>query len=138
MARYDDEWKRRVSEATKARMAERSDEDKATTNSKISAAASKPRKSILELKHWPAIKSRLIEERGRKCEECGWDQPNPFHNTIPIQVDHIDGNRKNNHPDNLRILCPNCHSMTEHYMFLGRKHTKDSCKKMSENSKWNN
>ena len=31
---------------------------------------------------------------------------------ISLQLDHIDGNAGNNMPDNLRLLCPNCHSQT--------------------------
>ncbi|MFI7135131.1 HNH endonuclease [Nonomuraea sp. NPDC050153] len=30
-----------------------------------------------------------------------------------LQVDHIDGDRMNNELDNLRILCANCHMLTE-------------------------
>lgn len=32
---------------------------------------------------------------------------------IPLDIDHVDGNRKNNLPENLRLLCPNCHRQTE-------------------------
>ena len=31
---------------------------------------------------------------------------------LPLEVDHIDGDASNNSPDNLRIICPNCHSIT--------------------------
>lgn len=47
-----------------------------------------------------------------ECVECGsgpvWrDKP------ITLQLDHIDGNNKNNMIENLRIMCPNCHSQTD-------------------------
>ena len=32
---------------------------------------------------------------------------------LVLHMDHIDGNRKNNKEENLRWLCPNCHSQTE-------------------------
>jgi 5-methylcytosine-specific restriction endonuclease McrA len=37
------------------------------------------------------------------------------HNGKPItlQIDHIDGDRENNTFENLRFICPNCHSQTE-------------------------
>ena len=36
----------------------------------------------------------------------------PFH--------HIDGNSGNNIIENLRVLCPNCHAMTENFMALNK------------------
>lgn len=46
-----------------------------------------------------------------KCSCCGisdW-QNKP----ITLEIDHIDGVRNHNRPDNLRFLCPNCHSQTD-------------------------
>ncbi|WP_326590331.1 HNH endonuclease signature motif containing protein [Streptomyces sp. NBC_01294] len=34
---------------------------------------------------------------------------------LPLEVDHIDGDWRNNRPENLRPLCPNCHSTTDTY-----------------------
>ena len=42
-----------------------------------------------------------------RCEVC---QFVPI-NSIQLDVDHIDGNRKNNDPTNLRTLCANCHRL---------------------------
>lgn len=62
----------------------------------------------------PTLKKYIIEKHGEICFECGignvWnDKP------ITLQLDHIDGDSDNNHPKNLRLLCPNCHSQTETY-----------------------
>ena len=32
---------------------------------------------------------------------------------LTLQLDHINGDRMNNKLDNLRVLCPNCHSQAE-------------------------
>ena len=34
---------------------------------------------------------------------------------MPLEIHHIDGNHKNNHLENLQILCPNCHALTNNY-----------------------
>lgn len=60
--------------------------------------------------HIVSLKKWLIEDRGHKCEECKVEQWNG--KRLPMEVDHIDGNNKNNNIDNLKILCPNCHSQT--------------------------
>ncbi len=56
------------------------------------------------------IKKRLLKERGCSCESCGlhtWmDKP------IPLELEHVDGNNRNNSKDNLKLLCPNCHALT--------------------------
>lgn len=45
---------------------------------------------------------------------------NPFTNTLPLEIDHIDGNSENNSEENLRLICPNCHSLTETYRGANR------------------
>ena len=66
------------------------------------------------------IKRYLIETRGEKCEECGWNKENQKTLKIPLDVDHKDGNYKNNTEENLRLLCPNCHSLTPNYKALNK------------------
>lgn len=58
------------------------------------------------------VRRYLRETRGTACEICGWDVKHPVDNKHLTEVDHIDGNAENCSPCNLRILCPNCHSMT--------------------------
>ena len=61
------------------------------------------------------LKKRLIKEGIKKhqCEECLltlW-----LGRPIPLELDHIDGDSYNSIIENLRFLCPNCHSLTPTY-----------------------
>jgi heterodisulfide reductase subunit B len=56
----------------------------------------------------------LRETRGENCEICG--QGGLWNNKpLKLQVDHIDGHSDNNKLDNVRLLCPNCHTQTDTY-----------------------
>lgn len=58
-------------------------------------------------------KDSLVALRGHQCESCmnkTW-----LGHEIPLEVHHIDGDRLNNVLENLQLLCPNCHAMTDNY-----------------------
>ena len=61
------------------------------------------------------IKWYLIQKHGEKCMECGWNRRNHHTGRIPIELEHIDGNFTNNKEENLKLLCPSCHSLTSTY-----------------------
>ncbi|MFD7918415.1 HNH endonuclease signature motif containing protein [Streptomyces sp. NPDC059740] len=55
-----------------------------------------------------------------RCADCGIG-PAWRERPLPLEVDHIDGDWRNNLPSNLRFLCPNCHSATDTYRGRGKK-----------------
>lgn len=66
------------------------------------------------------LRKFIFEKFDSKCCQCGWAQINPATGKIPLQVDHIDGDYKNNKEENLRLLCPNCHSLTPTFGSLNK------------------
>ena len=61
------------------------------------------------------LKNKLIAEGLKKeqCEQCKlteWQGQK-----IPLELHHLDGNKRNHKWKNLEIICPNCHALTDNY-----------------------
>jgi len=77
----------------------------------------------------PSTVKRVIGKykNSNKCEDCGitnWEGKK-----LKFQLDHINGNRFDNRKENLRFLCPNCHSQTPTFQGKNRTYKK---KKISD------
>lgn len=80
------------------------------------------------------LRKRLIKNGVllNKCYVCGINSWNG--KKLSLQLDHINGKRSDNRIENLRILCPNCHSQTTTY--AGKKNlvhkNNDACSNCGE------
>lgn len=56
------------------------------------------------------LKEKYLEHKCYKCLNIEW-----LGDSIPLELEHIDGNTRNNNLSNLTLLCPNCHAKTTTY-----------------------
>ncbi|MFS8201843.1 HNH endonuclease [Streptomyces sp. CWNU-52B] len=65
---------------------------------------------------------RALREIGvpEECAECGTG-PEWLGDPMTLEVDHISGDRSDDRPENLRLLCPNCHATTDTWCRGGRR-----------------
>jgi len=85
----------------------------------------RPLEEILVAGRWTSthsLKLRLFREglKTPRCEICGWAQQ-AADGRIPVELDHVNGDRNDNRIENLRVLCPNCHSLQPTHRGLNRK-----------------
>lgn len=58
------------------------------------------------------LKKRLFKAgiKEPQCEKCGWAERSED-GRLPLELDHMNGDSRDNRLKNLRVLCPNCHSL---------------------------
>jgi Zn finger protein HypA/HybF involved in hydrogenase expression len=69
------------------------------------------------------IKNKLLEYKCNICSIKSWNNKN-----IVLQLDHINGIHNDNRIENLRLLCPNCHSQTDSFCGKLKKENLPKCK----------
>lgn len=78
---------------------------------------------LVKNKHYcsSALKRKLLKHgvKERRCESC--QMTNWLSKPIPLELHHLDGDSLNNTLENLQLLCPNCHAMTDNYRGKNRK-----------------
>jgi hypothetical protein len=71
---------------------------------------------------------RALREAGRPevCELCGLG-PKWNNKPLVLQIDHKNGNNRDNRPENIRFICPNCHTQTSNYGQIKNKKPSRHC-----------
>lgn len=110
---------------------------KRMTDLNLSGSDFRGKSSITQIKAKPINKDKLFSQNSKhartvlrktiikenlipyKCQICGISEWN--NKTLSLELDHINGINNDNRIENLRFLCPNCHSQTDTY---GAKNTK--------------
>lgn len=85
-----------------------------------------------------AVRKYIFNKYENKCARCGWNEINPFTNTLPLEIEHIDGDATNNKEENLILLCPNCHSLTATYRGANKGKGTRNIKWLSRDGKQDN
>lgn len=65
------------------------------------------------------LKLKLVKDglKERCCERCGLKKW--MGEPIPIELHHVNGDRFDNRIRNLKLLCPNCHALTDNHAGKG-------------------
>jgi len=138
---FSDESKKKKSESQKKFLNSLSDEDKLkyitiSRNNMIKVNKNKPKNNYeLKIRTTETIKGKttikdkkgtiksweestiwikrkiLVQEQDGYCGECNLNEWRG--KPIPLELEHRDGNRTNNSRENLVMLCPNCHGLTD-------------------------
>lgn len=79
-------------------------------------------KEDFNLLSFERLKKRVLIEQNNKCNHCGIETWN--NKPLILELEHKDGNNKNNLRDNLEAICPNCHSQTSTWRGKNKKNKK--------------
>lgn len=80
------------------------------------------------------VRTYLLDESEYSCSECGWNKIHEGTGKCPLNIHHKDGDPFNHSKDNLVVLCPNCHALTESYGALNKGSGRGSSRKRTPNA----
>lgn len=61
------------------------------------------------------VRAYFFLKYNSKCSMCQWGEVNKFTNRVPLQLHHKNGISDDCSEENLQLLCPNCHSLTDNF-----------------------
>jgi len=79
---------------------------------------------------WADQRIKIYHEQNCKCNNCGNDKWQG--EDIPLELEHKDGDHFNNDRDNLELLCPNCHALTDTWRGRNKKGQRPKAHKVSD------
>lgn len=85
---------------------------------KLKEKANKWRNGELKLFTTRSLKPVLVYIHGNKCSHCNITEWNG--KPIVFEVEHKNGNSEDSSPENVCLICPNCHSQTPTYKGANR------------------
>ena len=87
----------------------------------------------------PSLRDYILKSRDCKCERCGFSGINPYTGKSILQLHHKNGDAADTSEENIEVLCPNCHAMTENFGSRNkssvRKYRKDEYRKIEDEIK---
>ena len=87
-----------------------------------------------------SLRFRILYEQNNKCNRCGLNEW--LGEELILELEHIDGNNRNNDRTNLEMICPNCHSLTKTWRGRNKRERKNrvpdkNLLKSLLNNEWN-
>lgn len=61
------------------------------------------------------VRKYLLEQNNYCCSKCGFNKNHPDDEKTILEINHINGDGTDHSPQNLEVLCPNCHALTSSY-----------------------